>query len=135
MNLNKNVIQDLLPLYAANECSADTRTLVEEYFRQHPGEAAEFQRIIHTALPQATATVAALVETQALRETRKRLRRRQWLMALAIFFSLAPFSFVFTDNISWWMLRDAPKAAAVYGTLGVALWIIYGVQRRRARSL
>ena len=31
MNITRNVILDLLPLYVANEVSADTRTLVENY--------------------------------------------------------------------------------------------------------
>ena len=31
MNITRNVILDLLPLYVANEVSADTRTLVEKY--------------------------------------------------------------------------------------------------------
>jgi hypothetical protein len=31
MEITKNVILDLLPLYSANEVSADTRALVEEY--------------------------------------------------------------------------------------------------------
>jgi len=31
MNITRNVILDLLPLYLANEVSADTRALVEKY--------------------------------------------------------------------------------------------------------
>ena len=31
MEITRNVILDLLPLYAANEVSADTRALIEEY--------------------------------------------------------------------------------------------------------
>jgi len=31
MNITRNVILDLLPLYVANEVSADTRALVEKY--------------------------------------------------------------------------------------------------------
>ena len=33
MEITQNVILDLLPLYSANEVSADTRTLVEKYLK------------------------------------------------------------------------------------------------------
>jgi hypothetical protein len=56
-------------------------------------------------------------------------------MALAIFFSLAPFSFFWTGERTWWLLRDAPASAAVYASLGVVFWIVYAVERYRSRSL
>jgi len=36
MEITKNVILDLLPMYLANEVSADTRALVEEYLETDP---------------------------------------------------------------------------------------------------
>ena len=135
MNVTKDIISDLIPLYAANECSADTRALVEEYLRANPKEAEELRRIMSTPIPRSLPVATNLGEAQAFREARRRLRLRSWLMGLALFFSLTPFSFVSTDTISWWMLRDAPRMAAIYGLLGVVLWIIYAVQRHRARSL
>lgn len=36
MRITRNVIEDLLPLYLANEASADTRTLVDEYLKTDP---------------------------------------------------------------------------------------------------
>lgn len=36
MKITRNVILDLLPLYLADEASADTRTLVEEYLETDP---------------------------------------------------------------------------------------------------
>ena len=51
MNVTKDIISDLIPLYAANECSADTRALVEEYLRGNPKEAEELQRIMSTPIP------------------------------------------------------------------------------------
>ena len=135
MNATKDIISDLIPLYAANECSADTRALVEEYLRANPKEADELRRTMSTPAPGAVPAAKDLGEGRAFREARRRLRLRSWLMALAIFFSLMPFSFAFTDKASWWMLRDAPGTAAIYGALGALCWIIYAVQRRRAHSL
>jgi len=36
MEITKNVILDLLPLYLADEVSADTRALIEEYLETDP---------------------------------------------------------------------------------------------------
>ena len=36
MKITRNLILDLLPLYSANEVSADTRALVEEYLETDP---------------------------------------------------------------------------------------------------
>jgi len=36
MNITRNVILDLLPLYAAGEVSTDTRALVEKYLETDP---------------------------------------------------------------------------------------------------
>ena len=135
MNVTKDIINDLIPLYAANECSADTRALVEEYLQQNPARAEKLRRVMNAPIPQVVPAPKDLGEVQAFREARRRLRLRSWLMGLAIFFSLTPFCFVFTDTISWWMLRDAPKSAVIYGGIGVVLWIIYAVERRRSRSL
>ena len=135
MNVTKDIINDLIPLYAANECSADTRALVEEYLQRNPRQAEELRRIMNTPVPGAGPAPQDLGEAQAFREARRRLRRRSWLMALALFFSLVPLSFIFTDTISWWMLRDAPKSAVIYFAIGVVLWVIYAVERRRSRSL
>jgi len=135
MNVTKDVISDLYPLYAEKECSADTRALVEEYLQRHPQDAEELRRIMSAPLPGAAPSVNDLDEARSLREARRRVRRRSWLMAFAIFFSVAPFSFVLGDGRTWWMLRDAPGSALVYAALAVAFWMIYAVQRRRSNSL
>jgi hypothetical protein len=135
MKLTKDIISDLLPLYVANECSADTRALVEEYFQQNPREAEALRAMASTALPKAAFPAKDLEETRAFREARRRLRRRSWLMGLAIFFSLAPFSFYKVDGHSSWLLRDSPLSALAYAACGALLWIFYFIERRRARSL
>jgi len=135
MNVTKDVITDLYPLYIEKECSADTRALVEQYLQCHPQAAEELRRIMNAPLPVVAPLPKDLDEAQSLREARRLVRRRSWLMGFAIFFSVAPFSFVAADGRTWWMLRDAPGSALVYTTLAVVFWIIYAVQRRRANSL
>lgn len=36
MGITRDVVHDLLPIYVANEASADTRALVEEYLKTDP---------------------------------------------------------------------------------------------------
>lgn len=135
MNITKDIINDLYPLYLENECSTDTRALVEEYLRVHPQHAAELRLVTKVSLPGAGTPAKDLDETQSLREARRRVRRRSWLMAFAIFFSLTPFSCISTKEHTWWMLRDATGSALIYGAIGVTFWILYAVDRTRSRSL
>jgi ferric-dicitrate binding protein FerR (iron transport regulator) len=135
MNVTKEVINDLYPLYVEKECSADTRALVEEYLQHNPQHAEELRRVMSAPLPGAVPLAKGLEEMQSLREARRVVRRRSWLMALAIFFSLAPFSFSNIGGRSWWCLRDAPGTALIYGALAVFFWIRYAMQCRRSNSL
>ena len=135
MNVTKDIINDLMPLYAAHECSADSRALVEEYLQQNPRQAEELRRIMSMPPPGAIPPARDVAESQSFREARRRLARRNGLMALAIFFSLAPFSFISTEGHVWWLLRDAPWSALVYGALAVVFWSLYFGQRRRSQSL
>jgi anti-sigma factor RsiW len=132
MNITNDIINDLIPLYVANECSADTRALVEEHLLQNPRQAEELRRIMQTPVAGAVPPPKALLETQAFREARKRMRIRSALMALAIFFTLSPFSFVSLKGQTWMLARDEPKAAAVYFALGVGCWIAFAMHRRQS---
>ena len=135
MNVTKDIINDLIPLYAAGECSTDTRALVEEYLQQHPQQAGELRRIMNTPLPGPVPAAKGLDEVRAFREARRRLRRQSWLMAAAVFFSLAPFSFYSNNERTWWFLRDATGYALDYAAIGVVFWILYALSRRRSQSL
>ena len=45
MNITREVVTDLLPIYFSGEASGDTKVLVEEYFRQDP----DFERMARSA--------------------------------------------------------------------------------------
>lgn len=51
MEITRNVILDLLPLYLANEVSADTRALIEKYLETDP-ELAHVVKHSSAALPK-----------------------------------------------------------------------------------
>jgi ferric-dicitrate binding protein FerR (iron transport regulator) len=136
MNITKNIIADLFPLYVEKECSPDTRALLEEYFQRHPQDAEELQRIANTSLPTGgPPPVKGLDEARSLREARRIVRRGSWLLGLAIFFSLAPFSILHTGERTYWLLRESPGLALVYGLLALGCWILWMLMRNRSRSL
>jgi len=135
MNITKDIINDLLPLYVANECSADSRSLVGEYLRQHPQEAAELHRIMSTTVQGMAPLAASLDEMESLRRARRLVRGRSWLLGFAIFFSLAPFSVFHIAGQTHWLFLESPKAALGYGAIGVVFWIAFLVIRHRSRTL
>ena len=91
--------------------------------------------MMETSVPEAAPSRESLDEVRSFREARRRLRRRSWVMAFAIFFSLAPFFFVWKSGRVWWLMREAPASAVVYAALGVVFWLVYAVERSRSRSL
>lgn len=135
MNVTKNVIRDLFPLYVANECSVESRDLVDEYLRKNPALADELRRIMNTPIPTVAPPSGAFDEVRSLREARRRVRRQSWLMGLAIFFSLVPFSFLSTGERTYWLLTEYPRTALIYGAVGIGCWLAYAIQRRNSKSL
>jgi ferric-dicitrate binding protein FerR (iron transport regulator) len=135
MNVTKEIVTDLFPLYLANECSADSRALVEDYLRANPAQAEELKRMMNTPLPRSAPPTASLEEVRSLREARRRVRRQSVLLGLAIFFSLLPFSFLATGGKIYWLLIESPMSAAIYAALGVGCWVTYFVLRRMSRIL
>ncbi|MGA7077420.1 MAG: hypothetical protein WBQ43_12620 [Terriglobales bacterium] len=141
MNVTREVILDLLPVYLAGEASPATRALVEEYLKQDPELA---QRIrLQWADSLATAVPSALppdLELRSLRRTRNLLGWQKWLFGLGITFTALSFS----SEVSFrdgggikefhFLFRDYP---ALFGTLAVSAvvcWVGYYIIRRRLRT-
>ena len=136
MNITKDVIIDLLPLYLAKEASDDTRQLVESYLAEHP----DLDRIAREDAmqdpPRISAEVSPDLELRTLTETRRRLRLRSWVIGLAIFFSLFTVSFSADDRGRVrWAWSGAPAVAVVLGALALGCWITYFWLRRRSNVI
>jgi hypothetical protein len=134
MTITRDIINDLLPLYDAAECSSDTRTLVDEYLQAHP----EFTRKAPTppvipAPSSVSGTLNKENELSALMRTKRLLRRRTFIMAFAIFFSLAPLSVLHTGGRTYWLFVESPSTALFYAVIGVLFWIGYFVAQWRLR--
>jgi anti-sigma factor RsiW len=138
MNITRDVITDLLPLYLAGEASADTRALIEQYMQDNPAFAAEIREHAEKA---AAALGAPPVppppdhEKATLQRIRRFNRHRTHLLAFTIVYALLPFTFVVGDDgIRWVMLRDNPKQAIFFWMAALACWIGYYVMGLRVRN-
>jgi anti-sigma factor RsiW len=136
MNISRDVVTDLLPLYLAGEASTGTRALLEQYLREHPEFAAEIrgQAEKSAALFQAPVALPPDHEKVTFERVRRVNRTRQWLLACALAGTMLPFSFAFTDKVNWIMLRDSPQQAAILAIAGVACWTAYMIMGRRLRT-
>jgi hypothetical protein len=140
MNVTREVILDLLPVYLSGEANPATRALVEEYMKQDPELA---QRIrVQWADHMAKAVPSGLppdLELRSLRRTRNLLSGQRWLFGLGIAFSALSLSnqFSFEDGHLkefHFLLRDYPAEFGLCAVLGLACWIAYFFIRRSLRT-
>ena len=135
MNVTKDVIIDLYPLYAEKECSADTRALVEDYLQRNPHHAEEFRLIMGAKLPAKMPSAGDLEEVKSLRRARRNVRRRGFVMGIAIFASLCPFSVSFDGVKTHWMFLESPIEAGIFAAFAVLCWTGYFAMRKRSNTL
>lgn len=135
MKVTRDVVKDLLPVYLAGEASADTRRVVDDFLASDQPLADEVAAARRTELSlPATAAPALSAEKRALDATRQRLKHRTSTLAMAIFFTLAPFTATFDGSgIRFSILRDKPTIAIAWWTAAALLWIAYIWIRRRTR--
>jgi len=86
MNPTRELITDLLPAYFSGEASAETRSLVEQFFAQDP----EFERMARrlatslTILKEAAPGSGEELEKRALMRTRLELRGKNMSLGVAL---------------------------------------------------
>jgi hypothetical protein len=121
LNVTREVILDLPPVYLSGEASSDTWSLVEEYMKKDP-ELAQRIRLQWSDNLAKTAPSALPpdLELQSFRRTRRLLGWQKWLFGFAIFFTAMSFSGEFSFagghfKEFHFLLRDYP---AEFGTCG-----------------
>jgi hypothetical protein len=101
---SRDVVRDLLPLYVAGEASPDSVKLVDRV----GGERVALVRI------------------------REAVRTRSVLLGIAIFLTLAPFSFFYAGGqVKLFALRDAPGMAIPALVAGAGCWVGWFLLGRR----
>jgi anti-sigma factor RsiW len=124
MTITREIVIDLLPLYAAGEASADTRRLVDEFIGQDPSVAALLRALQHDQPERAApGEPPPALERTAVNRTRAMVQRRGWTMGLAILFTLLPLTFAFKGGeIEFFMLRDQPESALFWLSAAFLWW-------------
>jgi hypothetical protein len=131
MEVTRNIVIDLLPLYESGEASPDTRAAVEDFMRRDPSIARLTARVEEQSPPTRPPTG---LERQAVARTRAAIRRRAWTLALAVFFTTVPFTFVIRDDaITFFMFRDEP-GSRLFLIAAAWLWIEYVRLTRKLRT-
>lgn len=81
MEITRNVILDLLPLYSADEVSADTRVLVEKYLETDPELANIAKQLTTMERPR---DIPAPLSRDDQMKAYKKAKRRQTLYAIIL---------------------------------------------------
>jgi hypothetical protein len=122
MNVTRDVISDLWPVYAAGEASADTSALVDAFLRQDP----EFAPLLHgrgeeVLLSRGAPELPLDREVKALRRTKRLLHGWDWLMFIAIFLTCSAFGRIVADT-SW---DVSPVNFIVVASMAGAFWVAF----------
>jgi len=132
MNVTREIVKDLLPLYVAGEASAESRAAVEEWLLTDPELAPMAEFLREDGAPPVAMSAGS--GQAALATTKSLLRRRTWLLALALFFSALPLSFHFGGGeLRFFMLRDAPHPSVACLVMAAILWVAFALVSRRLR--
>jgi len=126
MTVHENVILDLLPSVRSGQASAESRALVESYLDAHP-QIAKFAALMPTPDPG--------LELRALGRTRRELGRASWEKALAITFTLLPFSFATDGTHFRFLLADQPGMIVGLAVCAAAFWARYFLAVKRRQTL
>jgi len=140
MNVTREIAMDLLPLYVAGEASQESNRAVEEFLKSDPDLArlaAELRAETSAGPVPAPGGDSCGPDSgrRALTTTKRLLRRRAWLMGLAIFFTALPLSFSFNnvEGFRFTLIRDSPLVAVLSVLAAAGLWAGFARVARRLR--
>lgn len=141
MKVSREVIADLLPLYAAGEASRDTCAMVEEFLEQDAElrERVDFKTVENLSAERARGTaLPADAELKALRRTRGLLRWQRrlygWGLTLTLL-TLSGFGYIQDGHFVYHLFfREYPQVFAPCVLLAASCWINYFIIRWRLRS-
>jgi anti-sigma factor RsiW len=134
MQVTRDVILDLLPIYCAGEVTTDTRSLVEEFLRtdaELATQAAEIRRALRSVEIAAPRRGSPDADLRALKRVRSAVRLRGTLLGMSIFFTCLIFSFTFDNHGVYWTWARFPLGAVIAGAVALVSWVGYFRLRRR----
>ena len=125
MNITRDVILDLLPLYLADEASEDTRTLVEQYLANDPAltklvEQSDIQPWYEVPVPLKKEN-----EMKSFEKTKQLLTQQRVLMGFAIFSTLMLVAVRGGEDGIRWLWRDLPEVGWLVLFVSLVFWAAY----------
>jgi hypothetical protein len=137
MNVTRDVIVDLLPVYFSGEASEDTKRLVEDYFREDP----DFERTARkAATPLETLRKTAPIPPDAEREkrdlqwTRAEISRRRLCFGVALLLTFAPLAAMYRNGHLNWPVLGNPWLLALVWSIAAFFWLFYLFSRLSRRT-
>ncbi|HEV3201343.1 MAG TPA: hypothetical protein VGZ73_25765 [Bryobacteraceae bacterium] len=137
MNVPKEVIDDLLPVYLAGEASPATRAWLEEYLACDPELAERVRRQSTEKFDEGSRlALPPELELRALRRIRRMTALLRWLFGFGMGFSAVALSFQVSSPPlhARLLLLDYPGQLVPFLVAGVACWTGYFLLRRRLRA-
>jgi hypothetical protein len=134
LNVTRDVVADLWPVYESGEATAETRALVDEFLATDP----EFARTLRAArsVTVPTPNVSPDGKLAALKRTRDLVQGNAWLRGLRLFALVITLFAIkrIIDDTSWDVSPRIFIADAIIATIS---WTAYGVlvTRYRKRAL
>jgi len=139
MNVTREVILDLIPVYLAGEASPATRALIDEYLRQDPELAHRVRTLAADNLANIKQSpLSSDIELRSLRRARALIGWQKWLFGLGITFTALSLSNEFSFEGGrlrefHFLIRDYPAQFGTFAALALICWISYFAIRQRLR--
>jgi anti-sigma factor RsiW len=134
MNITRDVITDLYPLYESGEASPDTRALVAEFLATDPEFAANINKILSSDstknLDELNSQLPKELEMQTLNKTRALLKKRSLYMAFAFTFTGLTFAFTFDSSGVRWIWSNAILGSVACALIALLFWVLFLNTRR-----
>lgn len=128
VDVTRDVILDLLPLYLSGEVSDDTRALVEQFLAADAKLAYLVEQTAEQIWPQDIPTpINKESEMKAFEKTKRLMFQQNLFLALAIFMTLVFVAFRFTEEGRVeWLWIDAPQLGGMIFMVATLFWIAFG---------
>jgi len=135
MTVTRNIVRDLLPLYAAGEASADTRLLIETWIESDAELSGELAALrddqpssLTTARPRGDELHTVISQTRSL------LRRRAIFLAGALTFTALPLlAFTYRLEGVHFPLERVPAVEGICIVAAAVFWTMFVMTMRRMR--
>ena len=137
MQITRDVILDLAPLYLTGDASADTRVLVDEYLAANPELARWMEEQRTRVFEPLTATPPVDLQARALKRARRRLAVQRWLFGIGWYFVALSLTVEYSTRnrqlVEWhFVARDHPAVSLGCLTVTAICWCAYATMRRRS---